>query len=76
LTREIERKVLEAFDNIHQLGVVQNDVRPENILIAQPEGSVWIVDFEFARKGDESLCETERQLVMEMMSEMRLEDFS
>ena len=75
MTRDIERKILEAFDDIHQLGVVQNDVRPENILIAQPEGSVWIVDFEYARKGDEPLCETERQLVMDLISEMRLEDF-
>jgi serine/threonine protein kinase len=72
----MEGKILEAFDNIHQLGVVHNDVRPENILVAQPEGSVWIVDFEYARKGDGSLCKIERQLVMEMISEMRLEDFS
>ena len=39
----MERKIIDVFDNIHRLGVVHNDVRPENVLVAQPDGSVWVV---------------------------------
>lgn len=71
MTKEIEKKILEAFDSIHQLGVVHNDIRTENILVAQPEGSVWIIDFENAVIGDESLCAFERQLVKDMINNLK-----
>ena len=68
----MERKILDVFDNIHRLGVVHNDVRSENVLIAQSDGSVWVVDFEHAVTGDEVSCNTERQLVKEMIHEVRM----
>ena len=68
----MERKILDVFDNIHQLGVVHNDVRPENVLVAQPDGSVWVVDFEHAGSGDEASCNIERELVKEMIREARM----
>ena len=63
LKNDMERKILEAFDNVHQLGIVHNDVRPENVWIAQPEGSVWVEDFEHASISDEVSSRTERQLI-------------
>lgn len=46
MTDEIELKVLEAFSAIHALGVTHNDVRGDNILIAEGGTRVWIIDFE------------------------------
>jgi len=47
LTDEIGLKILDAFDEIHSLGVAHRDIRRENILV-RPAGNVWIVDFEFS----------------------------
>jgi RIO-like serine/threonine protein kinase len=74
LTAEVEKKVLEAFDNIHQLGIVHNDVRPANVLVALPEHSVWIIDFEHAGSANESSCHTECQSVKEMIAKLRMEE--
>jgi serine/threonine protein kinase len=71
LTERVESKVLEAFDSIHRLGVVHNDVKPDNILVAQPEGSVWIVDFEDAGTGNDLTCAVERQLVRDVISRLK-----
>ena len=68
----MDRKILDVFDNIHRLGVVHNDVRPENVLIAQSDGSVWVVDFEHAGIGDEVSYNIERQLVVEMIHDVRM----
>ena len=37
-----------SFTEIHALGVIHGDVRPENILVSEEEGKVWVIDFEFA----------------------------
>ena len=63
---------MDVFDNIHRLGVVHNDVRSENVLVAQLDGSVWVVDFEHAGTGDEVSCNIERQLVKDMIREVRM----
>ena len=63
---------MDVFDNIHRLGVVHNDVRSENVLVAQPDGSVWVVDFEHAWTGDEVSCNIERQWVKDMIREVRM----
>ena len=48
LTPKTEEKILRAFDEIHYLGVLHGDVRPENILVGR-DGGVWIIDFEFSQ---------------------------
>jgi RIO-like serine/threonine protein kinase len=70
LTDEVESKILDAFESIHQLGIVHNDVRSGNVLISQ-DGSVSIIDFEHAGTGDESTYNVERQLITDMISELR-----
>ena len=42
----MEKKVLAAFEEIHNLNVVHGDVRPANILVAEDGNKVWIIDFE------------------------------
>jgi len=39
---------LASFKEIHALGVIHGDVRPENILVSEEVGKVWVIDFEFA----------------------------
>lgn len=62
---------MDAFDKIHELGVVHNDVRPDNILISQPDCSVWVIDFECAGVGDESSFKLEREVVTNMMERLK-----
>ena len=52
MTIEREKKVLQAFDAIHALGVLHGDIRAENILV-ENDGKVWIIDFEFSLLLDE-----------------------
>ena len=67
----MEAKIFDVYDNIHRLGVAHNDVRAENVLIAQPEGSVWIIDFEHAGRVDEVVANVERENVKEMLRKVR-----
>jgi RIO-like serine/threonine protein kinase len=72
LTDKIERKILEAFDAIHALGVMHNDIRAENILVSNQDGSVWVIDFEFATVGNSDLAyEYERSAVVDVLSEIK-----
>ena len=68
----MESKILDVYDNIHQLGVVHNDVRRENVLISEPEGSVWVIDFEHAGTAKDSAFIDERESVKEMMDRLRM----
>jgi serine/threonine protein kinase len=66
--------ILEAFNQIHEHGVVHHDVRPDNILVSESGNSVWIIDFECAGDGDESSYEHEREVVTDLMNKVRGED--
>jgi thiamine kinase-like enzyme len=70
LTDEIESKIFDAFESIHQLGIVHNDVRPGNVLISQ-DGSVWIIDFEHAGTGGERIYDVEHGHIRDMIHELR-----
>jgi hypothetical protein len=70
LTDEMESKILNVFESIHQLGVVHNDVKFDNVLTSQ-DGSVWIVDFEHAGTGGELAYDVELRLVRDMICELR-----
>jgi serine/threonine protein kinase len=37
---------MKAFDAIHELGVIHNDVREQNILVTDDGESVFIIDFD------------------------------
>jgi thiamine kinase-like enzyme len=73
LTAKVEAKIFDAYDSIHRLGVAHNDVRAENVLIAQPEGSVWIIDFEHAGRVDDVVANVERENVKDMLREVRMQ---
>ena len=72
LTDDIERKILDAYNHIHRLGVIHGDIRPPNVLISPPEGSVWIIDFEDAIfDGEEGEVEFERKAVEDMLRKVK-----
>jgi RIO-like serine/threonine protein kinase len=71
MTDEIGEKVLQAFDEIHSLGVMHNDVRRENILVSQSEGSVWIIDFERSEYGKNLHFKPEKDRVAELVRRVK-----
>jgi len=71
LTDEIEKKIYEVFQKVHELGIVHNDIRPENILVSWKENSVWLIDFEFAQAGDEYTSRLERDAVTELIAQVK-----
>jgi serine/threonine protein kinase len=46
LTDKVEMDIWKAFDAIHELGVIHNDVREQNILVTDDGESVFIIDFD------------------------------
>ena len=66
---------MEAFDAIPALNIVYGDIRPENVLVAEENSRVWIVDFEFARiidnKEDPELSK-EIRAVKDMLRNMKI----
>ena len=76
LNPQVEADVIEAFKAIHDHDVVHGDVRPENVLVEEESGQVWIVDFEFARiitENGDSEFSTEMREVEDMLSGMKRE---
>ena len=77
LNATVEKDVLTAFEEIHQLNVVHGDVRPANILVAEDGNKVWIIDFEdgqIVADGDkerESKISNEIEAVREMLQYMK-----
>jgi len=71
LNDRIENKVLEAFDKIHELGVVHNDVRADNILVSLRDDDVWVVDFECASDGNEESFQSEQNVVRRLMTKVK-----
>ena len=45
----VARQVLEALDHAHGQGVIHRDVKPANVLLEGPGGTVKLVDFGLAR---------------------------
>jgi serine/threonine protein kinase len=50
-TPELADKIRQAFREIHELGVLHDDVRDQNVLV-KPDGSVVLIDFELSRFGN------------------------
>jgi RIO-like serine/threonine protein kinase len=72
MTREIEEKIREAFEKIHEAGVVHHDVRPDNILVSSTGGpSVWIIDFESAGPGGDQSYMMENDVVKDLIEHFR-----
>jgi serine/threonine protein kinase len=73
----IEKQVLAAFEEIHNLNVLHGDVRPANILAAEEGNKVWIIDFEDGEiivDGDEAReCKVsnEMEAIHEMLQDIR-----
>lgn len=42
----MEKEVIAAFEEIHNLNVIHGDVRLANILVSEDGNQVWIIDFE------------------------------
>jgi serine/threonine protein kinase len=70
---ELANKIRQAFGEIHELGVLHDDVRDQNVLV-KPDGSVVLIDFEMSRFGNVMKEEfaNEMTAVEEMIG--RLED--
>ena len=68
LTADIERKVRDAFDIIHSLGVIHGDIRPDNILVGDDE-RIWIIDFESSLLLDSVQSAGERGVMLQIESE-------
>jgi RIO-like serine/threonine protein kinase len=49
LTPLVADKIFKAYTAIHELGICHGDIRPNNIVVGE-NNSVWILDFEYARK--------------------------
>jgi serine/threonine protein kinase len=69
LTSRVESEILKAFDAIHSLNVVHDDVRAENILVAEDGNTAWIIDFEFAEIVKEE--DTRKTLISEETQAVR-----
>lgn len=73
----MEKQVVAAFEQIHNLNVVHGDVRPANILVAEDGNKVWIIDFEDGQiiaDGDEdreSKVSDEMEWVRQMLRDIR-----
>lgn len=69
----MEKEILTAFKEIHNLNVIHSDLRTANILVAETGNKVWIIDFEngeIIEDGDErleSLISSELDAVHEML---------
>ena len=72
-----ESEILKAFDAIHSLNIIHDDVRAGNILVSEDGNTTWIIDFEFAEiiKDDdvrESLISKETQVVRELLEGFKI----
>jgi RIO-like serine/threonine protein kinase len=77
LNSSVEKQVLAAFEEIHNLNVLHGDVRPANILVAEDGNKVWIIDFEdgeIIADGDEEReykVSNEMEAIREMLRDIR-----
>jgi len=74
LTLEIGNEIWNAYEAIHELGVIHGDVAPRNILVDSKAGGVWIIDFEYSSfidEGDEKSHWNEKQEVWRMMHDIK-----
>jgi len=44
--KRIMREILIALDDLHSLGLIHGDVKPENIMFDKPENTVKLIDFD------------------------------
>jgi RIO-like serine/threonine protein kinase len=77
LNSSVEKQVLAAFEEIHNLNVLHGDVRPANILVAEDGNKVWIIDFEDGQiiadgaEERESKFSNEMEAVCEMLRDIK-----
>ena len=74
LNDNIEKAIVAAYRNLHDLGVIHGDIRPENLLVLDDE-SVCIVDFDMAYvlcEDDEGSAEPEDIEVVEMLRKLKI----
>jgi RIO-like serine/threonine protein kinase len=73
----VEKEILAAFEDIHNLDVLHGDVRLANILVAEDRNKVWVIDFEdgeiIADGDEERECKVsnEMEVVREMLQDIR-----
>ena len=51
MTDEEKSNLQQAIDDLHKLGVVHNDLKPDNILF-DDNGQVYIIDYGFSKLSD------------------------
>jgi len=75
LNDAVMKNVMRAFQLIHEVGVIQGDVRKENILVREDD-SVVIVDFERGEFEDlsEEAVRMEEETVEKLMSDLEKEN--
>ena len=73
----MEKEILAAFEDIHNLNVLHGDVRQANILVAEDGNKVWLIDFEdgeiIVDEDEERECKVsnEMEVVHEMLRDIR-----
>lgn len=68
----MEDKIKKAYGELHRRKVLHGDVRASNILISNNE-SIYIIDFESARTGSETLLESEMSDVERLLEKVKIE---
>jgi len=72
----MKKKASRILTRIHSLGILHNDIRPENIIVWQTKNNhlgVFFIDFEFAKveiPNNSTKFETEKQDLKLMFQEM------
>ena len=69
------KNITDAFNAIHELGIIHGDVRRQNIMVKADE-SVILIDFEFSRseRVSASDIENEDDIVEDLLIGLQYED--
>ena len=68
----VEDKIKKAYTELHRRKVLHGDVRASNILVSNNK-SVYVIDFEAARTGSETLLESEMSEVERLLEKVKNE---
>lgn len=72
MTPEVEDRISEAYDNLHELGVIHGDIQPHHVLVLR-DGSIRIIDFDnsYIAPIDSELVEYENEEIENMFNGLK-----